>query len=762
MLSLHNKPLLVSKTRPRVPKRKLQQPIRAVFEKFTERAIKVTLISQKEAWKMMAPEVTTEHIVIAILEECERSGLSPARVRAMLYSLHGITSITHPTHQPTEIPFAPEVRRVFESLDKHEFVTPEHIFLGILINPITKGHKLLKRMDVDVRSLMATIKHELARPESPRERHGRQSDKKDDTLKALCTDLCEAAHTGRIDTVFGRDKEVQRLIQILARRTKNNPILLGDPGVGKTAIAEGVAVAIARGEVPEFLLDKRIMQLDIARLVAGTKERGELEKKMTDLLHEIKEDGNVILMIDEAHMLVAGAGGNQVTNLNFANMLKPALARHDGGLQCIAATTVDEYRKYFETDKALARRFQPVFVDEPGPADTLAILQGVKTAYEAFHRCRYTEDAITAIVAMASRYIPNRTFPDKAIDILDEAGSKARGAGGAVGSFVVVDTPQIEQVVQAWTGIPISMLNERERLLSLKPALLERVVGQDHAVEKVVSALLRARCGLPPAANRPMATLLFTGPPGVGKTHLINSLGDAHPDLAVFTLDMSEYSESSSVSKLVGAPPGYLGFEEGGELTNFVRRTPYCVVTFDNIEKAHPSVLNALLQIAEDGRLTDNRGRVASFANALVVVTTSARDVRALFRPEMINRFDEIVHFDALSREHVQGVVARFVEEVTERALENWGLRVVVRESLMRVILEDAYTPQEGLRPLRTAVAHHIEDAVANHILTLTAAEGSTLVLDVDVSLDRIEVTHGTSCADDVDGGVECVTVSSI
>jgi ATP-dependent Clp protease ATP-binding subunit ClpC len=732
------------------------QPVRAVFEKFTERAIKVTLMAQKEAWKMVAPEVTTEHIVIAILEESERSGLSPSRVRAMLYSLHGITSTSNPQNQPTEIRFAPEVRRVFESLDKHEFAAPEHIFLGILINPTTKGHKLLKRMDVDVRSLMVTIKEELAQSSV----NASQSNKKDETMKALCTDLCEAARAGHIDAVFGRDKEVHRVIQIMARRTKNNPILLGDPGVGKTAIAEGLAVAIARGEVPEFLLDKRIMQLDIARLVAGTKERGELEKKMTDLLHEIKEDGNVILMIDEAHMLVAGAGGNQVTNLNFANMLKPALARHDGGLQCIAATTVDEYTKYFETDKALARRFQPVYVDEPGPADTLAILRGVKVTYEAFHKCCYTEDAINAIVALASRYIPNRTFPDKAIDILDEAGSKARGSGGSGDSFVVVDTPQIEQVVQAWTRIPISMLNERERLLGLKPALLERIVGQDHAVEKVVAALLRARCGLPPAANRPMATLLFTGPPGVGKTHLINSLGDAHPDLAVFTLDMSEYSESSSVSKLVGAPPGYLGFEEGGELTNFVRHTPYCVVTFDNIEKAHPSVLNTLLQIAEDGRLTDNRGRVASFANALVVVTTSARDTRALFRPEMINRFDEIVHFDPLSREHVQYVVERFVGQVTERALHNWGLNVVVGQSLMRVILEDAYSSQEGLRPLRAAVAHHVEDAVANHILT--AAKGHTLVLDAEASLDRIEVTHSAGCADDVDGGVESVAVSSV
>jgi len=709
---------------------------------------------------MVSPEVTTEHIVISLLEECERSGLPPTRVRAMLYSLHGITSTPPPKHQPTEIPFAPEVRRVFETLDKHEFVTPEHIFLGILVNPITKGHKLLKRMDFDIRSLMVTIKDELEQPAS----FGKQDlsakrEKKEDTLKALCTDLCEAAKQGRIDTVFGRNKEVQRVIQILARRTKNNPILLGDPGVGKTAIAEGLAVAIARSEVPEFLLEKRIMQLDIARLVAGTKERGELEKKMTDLLHEIKEDGNVILMIDEAHMLVAGAGGNQVTNLNFANMLKPALARHDGGLQCIAATTVEEYRKYFETDKALARRFQPVFVDEPGPENTLAILQGVKTVYEAFHRCRYTQEAITAIVTLASRYIPNRTFPDKAIDILDEAGSKARGEMRAGDSFIIVDTPQIEQVVYAWTGIPISMLNERERLLSLKPALLDRVVGQEHAIEKVVSALLRARCGLPPAANRPMATLLFTGPPGVGKTHLINSLGDTYQDLTVFTLDMSEYSESSSVSKLVGAPPGYLGFEEGGELTNFVRRTPYCVVAFENIEKAHPSVLNTLLQIAEDGRLTDNRGRVASFTNALVVVTTNARDTRALFRPEMINRFDEIIHFDSLSREQVQGVVARFVHQVIQRALENWGLHVNVTESLMRVILEEAYNPQEGLRPLRAVVAHHVEDAVANHIL-LSAATGKTIVLGD--SLDRIEVTHGTSCADNVDGSVECVTVSSI
>lgn len=753
MLSLR-KPLLVSKTRPKVLPRKLQ-PIRAVFEKFTERAIKVTLIAQKEAWKMVAPEVTTEHIVIALLEECERSGLPPARMRAMLYSLHGITSTSTPQHQPTDTPFAQEVRRVFESLDKHEFVAPEHIFLGILINPISKGHKLLKRMDVDVRSLMITIKDELARSPTP---PVHVSDKKDETLKAMCNDLCEAARAGRIDAVFGRDKEVQRVIQILARRTKNNPILLGDPGVGKTAIAEGVAVAIARSEVPEFLLDKRIMQLDIARLVAGTKERGELEKKMTDLLHEIKEAGNVILMIDEAHMLVAGAGGTQNTNLNFGNMLKPALARHDGGLQCIAATTVEEYRKYFETDKALARRFQPVFVDEPSPADTLAILRGVKATYEAFHRCRYTEDAISAIVALAGRYIPNRTFPDKAIDLLDETGSTARGSGE---SFVVVDTPQIEQVVQAWTGIPVSTLNDRDeknRLLSLKPALLERVAGQDHAVEKVVAALLRARCGLPPAANRPMATLLFTGPPGVGKTHLINSLGDAHPNLAVFTLDMSEYSESSSVSKLVGAPPGYLGFEEGGELTNFVRRTPYCVVTFDNIEKAHPSVLNTLLQIAEDGRLTDNRGRVASFANALVVVTTSARDLKQLFRPEMINRFDEIVHFDALSRERVHGIVKSFIDRVVERTMENWGLRIEVRDSLMRVILEDAYNPHEGLRPLRAAVAQHIEDLVANHILSATPRK--TLVLGS--SLDCFEVTHGAGRADDVNGGVECVAVSSI
>lgn len=703
-----------------------------IFQKFTERAIKATIYAQKEAVKMSANRVTTEHMLIA-LADTTKTRLSPDRTRAMLYSSNGITSINASPLTTDAVPFAGELRRILERSVRHRpFVNPEHIFICILDDSNTLGYKLLQRLDVDINELRSQLTTTLTAGQnnvSTIKKDIKQSTK-EPAWKSFCKDLCEEATQGNIDPAFGRDPEILRAIQILIRRRKNNPILLGHAGVGKTAIVEGLALAIAQREVPDYLLDKRIIQLDIASLVAGTKERGELEQRLTDMLKEFEKDGNIIMMIDEVHTLVASTSKDSSRNINLANVLKPALAK---GLQCIGATTLDEYSKHFARDPALARRFQPVFVDEPSAVQTLTILRAIKPAYEAFHKCIYTEGALQSIVNLADRYIRDRTFPDKAVDILDEAGSRVSMGfcddvrRASTTDFFIVDTPQIEQVVSAWKSIPLQT-SDSKQLDELEEALRSRLVGQNHAIERVVHALRRSKCGLKDA-RRPMATMLFSGPPGVGKTHLATSVSDLY-DMPIIRMDMSEYSDANSLAKLVGAPPGYLGFEEGGELTNAVKATPFSIVLFDNVEKAHPKVFNIVLQIAEDGRLTDSRGKVVSFSSTLVVLATNVRKIEGLFSPELINRFDDIIHFNSLQREHIHQIVCNMVVEVQDRIKRSWDVEVDIPSDTLDFIVTKA-SEDEGARLLRSVITHYIENPVVDALLARRVAEGGTMVIDV-------------------------------
>jgi ATP-dependent Clp protease ATP-binding subunit ClpC len=656
--------------------------------------------------------------------------------------------------------------------------------------------------------------------------------------------LGEQAAEGNMDPVIGRNKEVARVMQILARRQKNNPILLGEPGVGKTAIAEGLARSIVNETCPEFLKDKRILSLDVGLLMAGAKERGELESRVTKLMAEcVEAEGRVILMIDEIHVLVgagkAGAGGGG--GLDIANLFKPALSR--GELQCIGATTLDEHRKYIEKDAALERRFQPVMVDEPTEDEALEILTGLRDRYEDYHRCRITDEALEAAVKLSSRYIADRFMPDKCIDLVDEAGSRARiaayakrkaaaaasgkdmsvmeaqwaelrqvveakeiavkqlmfeeasllrdreqemwakiAAGGddpeLAGSYVgEVGVAEIESVASLWTGIPLEQLStdEMERLVGLEEILHERVIGQDDAVGAISRALRRARAGLKDP-NRPIATMLFSGPTGVGKTELTKALATKYfgSEEAIVRLDMSEYMERHTVSKLIGSPPGYVGYGAGGTLTEAVRRKPFTVVLLDEVEKAHPDVFNLLLQVLEDGRLTDSQGRVVSFKNTLVVMTSNVGsqviakggnhqlgfalptddadggayaamrekvmdELRGFFRPELLNRLDEVVVFRQLMQEEV-GIIARLMLEETAKRLALKGVGLQLTESAMARLLEEGYDVQYGARPMRRAVTSLVHDTLSESLLREEVKEGDQAVLYVHRDTEALEV----------------------
>jgi ATP-dependent Clp protease ATP-binding subunit ClpC len=684
--------------------------VQALFEKFTERSIKSVMLAQEEARRMSATEVSTEHILLGLIAEDSGkggflgSGLTIDKARQEVDIVIGRGR----RDAPKDLPFSREAKKVFEAALMESrrmsmsFITPEHIFLAVLSTGDATSRKLfecLKLLDTDALRVesLRRLKGE-AEGEGQRRKVVAASERKREGSSALeefCRDLCAEAQMQRTDPVIGRQKEVVRIIQILGRKKKNNPILLGEPGVGKTAIAEGLARAIVSrtnadgSPLPAFLWNKRVMQLDVGLLIAGAKERGELELRVTKLLQECKSEGNIILMIDEVHTLVgAGAvgrgGGGGGGGMDISNLLKPALAR--GELQCIGATTLDEHRKHIERDAALERRFQPVVVDEPTEDETLAILEGLQERYERHHHVVYSSDALAAAVHLSSRYITDRFLPDKAIDLLDEAGSRVRiasyvarkAAGGREGleaantSYLeleqvlatkaeavqdslfeeaallrqreldlksrlsgvpeaapvvpVVDAAHIEQVVSAWTGVPVERMSEddRDRLLTLADALKDRVIGQDDAVDSTARAIMRASSGLK-NPSRPIATLLFSGPTGVGKTELTKVLADHYfgAEGSMIRLDMSEYMERHTVSKLIGAPPGYVGYGEGGKLTEAVRRKPFSVVLFDEIEKAHPDVFNVLLQVIEDGRLTDSQGRVVSFKNCLLILTSN-------------------------------------------------------------------------------------------------------------------------------------------
>jgi len=697
----------------------------------------------------------------------------------------------------------------------HSYVGTEHILLGLIREGEGVAARVLTNLGVSLNKARQQVLQLLGSNEA-NSHGGSSSSASTPTLDGLARDLTAIAREGSLDPVIGRNKEIQRVIEVLSRRTKNNPVLIGEPGVGKTAIAEGLAQQIIQNEVPEILRDKRVMTLDIGTVVAGTKYRGEFEDRLKKVMDEIRQAGNIILFIDELHTLI-GAGGAEGA-IDASNILKPSLAR--GELQCIGATTLDEYRKYIEKDAALERRFQPIQVDEPTVEESIQILEGLRDRYEAHHRVSITDEAIEAAVKLSDRYISDRFLPDKAIDLIDEAGSKVRLRSyttppnlkelelkletirkekdaavqsqefekaaslrdseqrlreeleetkktwkekqGQENSEVTVD--DIAHVVSSWTGIPVSKLasTETERLLNLEEILHSRVIGQEEAVKSVAKAVRRARAGLKDP-KRPIGSFIFLGPTGVGKTELARALAEAMfgDEDAMIRIDMSEYMEKHSTSRLVGSPPGYVGFEEGGQLTEKVRRKPYSVILLDEIEKAHPDVFNILLQVLEDGRLTDSKGRTVDFRNTVLILTSNVgaeslkrnkyvgfsiqdgeqdykdmkskvmEELKKAFRPEFLNRIDEIIVFHALEKPHLKQIVTLMADQLMNR-LKEQEMDLEMTEAAKDKITEEGFDPEYGARPLRRAIQKFIEDRLSEELLKGNIGTGQHILIDVE------------------------------
>ncbi len=823
-----------------------------MFERFTEKAIKVIMLAQEEARRLGHNFVGTEQILLGLIGEgtgvaakvLKSMGVNLKDARVEVEKIIGRGS----GFVAVEIPFTPRAKRVLElSLEEarqlgHNYIGTEHLLLGLIREGEGVAARVLENLGVDLAKVRTQVIRMLGETAEVSSGGGSKGSTKTPTLDEFGSNLTQQAADGKLDPVVGRQHEIERVIQILGRRTKNNPVLIGEPGVGKTAIAEGLAQRINSGDVPDILEDKRVLTLDIGLLVAGTKYRGEFEERLKKIMEEIRSAGNVILVIDEVHTLI-GAGAAEGA-IDAANILKPALAR--GELQCIGATTLDEYRKHIERDAALERRFQPVMVGEPSVVDTIEILRGLKERYEAHHRLKISDEAIIAAATLGDRYISDRFLPDKAIDLIDEAGSRVRlmnsklppaakevdkqlrevqkqkddavreqdfGKAGELrdkevelreqirsilqsrkeeepaaegsaevegdGAVAVAEVPAIDRnpvvteediahIVASWTGVPVQKLTESEsvKLLNMEETLHQRLIGQDEAVKAVSRAIRRARVGLK-NPNRPIASFIFSGPTGVGKTELTKSLAAYFfgSEEAMIRLDMSEFMERHTVSKLIGSPPGYVGFNEGGQLTEAVRRRPYTVVLFDEIEKAHPDVFNLLLQLLEDGRLTDSKGRTVDFKNTLIIMTsnigskviekgggglgfefgggdaeeTNYNRIRSLvneelkqyFRPEFLNRLDEIIVFRQLSRDEVKEIAEIMLKEVFGRMAEK-GIHLSVTEAFKERLVEEGYNPSYGARPLRRAVMRLLEDSLAEEFLSGRISEGDSAVVDVN------------------------------
>jgi ATP-dependent Clp protease ATP-binding subunit ClpC len=800
-----------------------------MFERFTEKAIKVIMLAQEESRRLGHNFVGTEQILLGLIGE--GTGVGPKALKALGVTLKDARVEVEKIigrgsgFVAVEIPFTPRAKRVLElSLEEarqlgHNYIGTEHLLLGLIREGEGVASRVLENLGVDSSKLRSQIIRFLGE-NSEISTANTTTRSKTPTLEEFGTNLTQKATEGRLDPVVGRAKEIERVIQILGRRTKNNPVLIGEPGVGKTAIAEGLAQRIANRDIPDTLEDKRVVALDIGLLIAGTKYRGEFEERLKKIMDEVRTANNIILVIDEVHTLI-GAGAAEGA-IDAANILKPALSR--GELQCIGATTLEEYRKHIEKDAALERRFQPVMVGEPSVEETIEILYGLRERYEKHHKLVILDEALAAAAKCADQYIDDRFLPDKAIDLIDEAGSRVRlmnsqlpaaakeldqelkeilkskdeavrnqdfekagqlreremeikaqinaiaqskkGASEDVNKTPQVTEEDIAEIVAAWTSIPVNKLtkSESEKLLQMEETLHGRIIGQDEAVVAVSRAIRRARVGLK-SPNRPIASFIFSGPTGVGKTELTKALATYFfgSEDAMVRLDMSEYMERHTVSKLIGSPPGYVGYNEGGQLTEAVRRRPYTVVLFDEIEKAHPDVFNLMLQIFEDGRLTDSKGRTIDFKNTLLIMTSNVgskviekgggglgfelsedqsssnynrikslvnEELKQYFRPEFLNRLDEIIVFRQLTKDEVAQIAEIMLKEVFER-ISLKGIQLEVTDRFKTRLIDEGYNPSYGARPLRRAVMRLLEDSLAEEVLSEKIKAGDTAVVDV-------------------------------
>jgi ATP-dependent Clp protease ATP-binding subunit ClpC len=805
-----------------------------LFGGFTERSQKSLYSAAQEAQKLGHNYMGTEHVLLGITLEGGQAakilgemGVTDEKIREAIVEVEGKAE---PDYNSREIPLTPRTKRLVEVARmearnlNHNYVAPEHLLLAIIREGEGVAVAILQRIGVDIEKLRNELINNMGNGgnipdlQNVSGKGGKKSNTNTPTLDQFGRDLTQMAREGKLDPVIGREKETERVIEILSRRTKNNPCLIGEPGVGKTAISEGLAQQVVEGNVPEILKDKRVVTLDLSSMVAGSKYRGEFEERLKKVMDDIRNAGNVILFIDELHTVI-GAGGAEGA-IDASNILKPALAR--GELQTIGATTIDEYRKYIEKDSALERRFQPVMVGEPSMEESLLILKGLRDKYEAHHKVKITDEALDAAVSLSDRYIADRFLPDKAIDLMDEAAAKVRiknltappgvkkledelekikkekeeavnmqefekaakfrdkeveiqeelnkskgsWQSQTANDMPVVTAEDIASVVARWTNIPVTKLTEREseRLLHLEEILHKRVVGQEEPINAVARAVRRARVGLKDP-KRPIGSFIFLGPTGVGKTELSRALAEAMfgDENAMIRIDMSEYMEKHTVSRLIGSPPGYVGYDEGGQLTEKVRRQPYSVVLFDEIEKAHPDVFNVLLQILEDGRLTDGKGKLVNFKNTIVIMTSNVgahtikkqrtlgfaasdmekenayekmkdnvmEELKKTFRPEFLNRIDDIIVFHQLLEEDITKIARLMLDTVIKR-LEGLEIKVEYTDEVINNLGAAGFDEAYGARPLRRTITKVIEDKLSEEMLKGQIKKGDKVVMDVE------------------------------
>lgn len=814
-------------------------------ELFTDKASRALVYATEEAHRFKHQSIGTEHILIGLIREQEGIAGKLLReyevdeedIREEIEQLTGYGSAKNASDPAAPLPFSPRAKKVimYATNESQKLNVPlvgtEHILLGLLKEEIL-AVKILKNLHIEPNTIRKTLYEKLGvkQPTKADARSGRKNEKGTEgtpTLDSLARDLTELARKEKLDPIVGRDREIRRILQIISRRTKNNPVLVGEPGVGKTAIVEGLAQKIVSGDVPESLTQKRLMMLDMGSLVAGTKYRGEFEERMKKIIDEVYHDGNVILFIDELHTLI-GAGGAEGA-IDASNILKPALAR--GELQTIGATTLDEYQKYIEKDAALERRFAPIHIDEPNAEETIDIIKGLRSRYEDHHGVEITDEAVEAAVQLSIRYITSRRLPDKAIDLIDESAAKVRldvTHGDTPAGKLETELMQLEkekeeailnqdfdlaarirkkemsrrqklqkmraeqhesesdeyslkvtekdvsQVVALWTGIPVYQMEQKEsdRLMRLEKVLHERVIGQDEAVGAVSRAIRRARSGLKDP-NRPIGSFLFLGPTGVGKTELAKTLAEAMfgTEDALVRIDMSEFMEKFSTSRLVGSPPGYVGYDEGGQLTEKIRQKPYSVILLDEIEKAHPDVFNILLQVLDDGHLTDSKGRKVDFRNTILIMTsnlgaTALRDEKTVgftakdatqdylamekrireelknsFRPEFLNRVDESIVFHPLGKEELHEIVKLMANAIVKRLAE-LDIHVKITPAAIDVIAKAGFDPEYGARPIRRAIQKEIEDKLSEEMLSGRIRFGDYVTIGASGGVIRITVRN--------------------